>query len=84
MPAPAADFIERLKGGHEYRNLGQWVSWTQTLALLEIVHAGLGWVRSSPVVTGSQVASRLWTVWGCTRSQARGERLSRLGYHSRI
>lgn len=38
--------------------------WTQTLAVLEVVHAALGWVRSPLGTVASQVASRLWTVWG--------------------
>lgn len=37
---------------------------TQTLALLEVVHAVLGLVRASPVTTAMQVASRLMLVWG--------------------
>jgi very-long-chain (3R)-3-hydroxyacyl-CoA dehydratase len=37
---------------------------TQTLALLEIVHALVGLVRASPLTTGMQVASRLLLVWG--------------------
>lgn len=36
----------------------------QTLALLEIVHAATGLVRSNPVLTGFQVFSRIFMVWG--------------------
>lgn len=44
--------------------MGRWIKWTQTLAMLEILNSGLGWVRSPLGTTVSQVASRLWTVWG--------------------
>ena len=37
---------------------------TQTLALVEVVHAATGLVRSSPMTTALQVASRLFIVWG--------------------
>ena len=37
---------------------------TQTLALLEIVHAVTGIVRASPITTAMQVASRIMVVWG--------------------
>ena len=37
---------------------------TQSLAVLEVVHAALGWVRSPVATTAMQVASRLWSVWG--------------------
>ena len=38
--------------------------WTQTLALLEVVHSLVGLVRASPVTTAMQVASRILVVWG--------------------
>lgn len=40
------------------------LKWTQTLALVEILHAATGLVRTSVVTTGMQVASRLLLVWG--------------------
>lgn len=40
------------------------LKWTQTLALLEIVHSVVGLVRASPVTTAMQVASRIVVVWG--------------------
>ncbi|KGB78099.2 hypothetical protein CNBG_4186 [Cryptococcus deuterogattii R265] len=58
------DFVNHLKGSYDYHNLGWWTKWTQTLAVLEVVHAALGWVRSPVGTVASQVASRLWTVWG--------------------
>jgi hypothetical protein len=53
-----------LSGSYAYKNLGPAVVWTQTGALLEVVHAALGMVKSSPVTVGMQVASRIWMVWG--------------------
>jgi very-long-chain (3R)-3-hydroxyacyl-CoA dehydratase len=40
------------------------LKWTQTLALLEIVHSLAGLVRASPITTAMQVASRIIVVWG--------------------
>jgi len=40
------------------------LKWTQTIALLEIVHSAIGLVRSSPFTTAMQVASRIVIVWG--------------------
>lgn len=53
-----------LSGSYNYKNLGWLTKWTQTLAVLEVVHAALGWVRSPVLTTASQVASRVYTVWG--------------------
>ncbi|KAJ9110645.1 hypothetical protein QFC19_001474 [Naganishia cerealis] len=53
-----------LSGSYAYKALGPIVVWTQTAALLEVVHAATGAVRSSPVTVGMQVASRVWMVWG--------------------
>ncbi|KIX08707.1 uncharacterized protein Z518_03364 [Rhinocladiella mackenziei CBS 650.93] len=39
------------------------LKWTQTIALLEIVHASIGLVRASPITTAMQVASRILVVW---------------------
>jgi len=39
------------------------LKWTQTIALLEVVHAVVGLVRASPVTTAMQVASRILVVW---------------------
>lgn len=49
-----------------YAYMGDFVAATQTLALLEIVHAALGLVRSPIPTTVVQVGSRLWSVWGVT------------------
>ncbi|RMD41933.1 hypothetical protein DV735_g3152, partial [Chaetothyriales sp. CBS 134920] len=40
------------------------LKWTQTLALLEILHSLVGLVRASPVTTAMQVTSRLVVLWG--------------------
>lgn len=39
------------------------LKWTQTIALLEVVHAAIGLVRASPVTTAMQVSSRILVVW---------------------
>jgi very-long-chain (3R)-3-hydroxyacyl-CoA dehydratase len=36
----------------------------QTAAVMEVVHAALGIVRSPVMVTATQVASRIWILWG--------------------
>ncbi|EEB06257.1 phosphoprotein phosphatase [Schizosaccharomyces japonicus yFS275] len=40
------------------------VRWVQTLAIAEVVHCMIGFVRSSVVTTAIQVASRVLLVWG--------------------
>jgi very-long-chain (3R)-3-hydroxyacyl-CoA dehydratase len=40
------------------------LKYSQTVALMEIVHAALGIVRSPVLITATQVASRLWILWG--------------------
>ncbi|ETN45048.1 uncharacterized protein HMPREF1541_09924 [Cyphellophora europaea CBS 101466] len=40
------------------------LQWTQTIALLEILHSVLGLVRASVLTTAMQVASRILVVWG--------------------
>jgi very-long-chain (3R)-3-hydroxyacyl-CoA dehydratase len=46
-----------------YASTGTFARWTQTLALLEIVHALLGVVRAGVFTTGLQVASRVTLIW---------------------
>lgn len=36
---------------------------TQTLALVELLHSLLGWVRSPPSAVATQLFARLWCVW---------------------
>lgn len=43
---------------------GQFVSYVQTLAALEVLHSALGLVRAPLMTTGMQVASRFLLVWG--------------------
>lgn len=64
LPSPLAAGSHYLSGSYNYKNLGWLTKWTQTLAVLEVVHAALGWVRSPVLTTASQVASRVYTVWG--------------------
>lgn len=42
---------------------GEFVKWTQTLMIMDVVHALLGVVRSDPLTAGAQVASRLVLIW---------------------
>ncbi|KAL7267320.1 hypothetical protein RUND412_010099 [Rhizina undulata] len=44
--------------------VGDYTRWTQTLALLEIVHIVLGLLKSSLATTVLQVSSRILLVWG--------------------
>lgn len=44
--------------------LADFVKWVQTMALLEVVHSLLGFVKSPVTTTLMQVASRLLLVWG--------------------
>ena len=46
-----------------YEHLFPLLQFTQTLALVEIVHAGVGLVRSNPLTTLMQVLSRILVVW---------------------
>jgi len=46
----------------------------QTTMSFEVLHAILGLVRSPVFVTGMQVASRLWVVWGATYYSAASQR----------
>jgi hypothetical protein len=47
-----------------YSQTGELTKWVQTGALLEIVHAVLGFVRSPVGTTATQVFSRIMLVWG--------------------
>ncbi|KAI9750282.1 MAG: hypothetical protein M1815_001889 [Lichina confinis] len=48
---------------HVHGGAGTWLRWTQTTAGLEVLHSLTGLVRSSPVTTVIQVASRFLLVW---------------------
>ncbi|KAI5818705.1 tyrosine phosphatase-like protein [Pyronema omphalodes] len=50
---------------------GEYTKWTQTLAILEVIHVVVGLARSSLPTTALQVASRILLVWGvCDRYYA--------------
>ena len=48
---------------HVYGGVGEFAKWTQTLAVLEMVHSAAGLVRSPLATTALQVSSRLVLVW---------------------
>ncbi|KAH6888609.1 tyrosine phosphatase-like protein [Thelonectria olida] len=48
---------------HVYFGAGEWTKWTQTVAVMEILHSVLGVVRAPFFTTAMQVASRLLLVW---------------------
>lgn len=56
--------MDHLRGSYHFMGLGTWVKVTQTLAVLDVVHAALGLVKSNVGTAASQVFSRLWAVWG--------------------
>lgn len=49
-----------------YPRIGTETAFVQSFAILEVLHAALGWVRSPLPTTAAQVASRLFLVWGIT------------------
>jgi very-long-chain (3R)-3-hydroxyacyl-CoA dehydratase len=49
-----------------YLRVGALTAFVQSFAILEVIHVILGWVRSPLPTTASQVASRLFLVWGIT------------------
>ncbi|KAM5157761.1 very-long-chain (3R)-3-hydroxyacyl-CoA dehydratase 1 isoform 1-T1 [Mantella aurantiaca] len=58
------------KGTHKglYKTIQKTLKFFQTFALLELVHCALGIVRTSVLVTGVQVSSRIFMVWFITNS----------------
>lgn len=64
FPEPIAQLLERASNSHTF--VGPVVALVQSLAILEVVHAAIGWVRSPVTTTAIQVASRLFMVWGVT------------------
>lgn len=61
LPEPIATLFERAAISHQF--IGALVAFVQSAAILEVVHAALGWVRSPVPTTAIQVASRLFMVW---------------------
>jgi very-long-chain (3R)-3-hydroxyacyl-CoA dehydratase len=49
-----------------FARVGTETALVQTFAILEVIHALLGWVRSPLQTTAMQVASRLFLIWGVT------------------
>ncbi|SPC65000.1 related to PHS1 - essential 3-hydroxyacyl-CoA dehydratase of the ER membrane [Ustilago sp. UG-2017b] len=64
FPERIANILERASNSHTF--VGSVVAIVQSLAILEVVHAAIGWVRSPVATTAIQVASRLFMVWGVT------------------
>lgn len=69
-----ASFIDNLharsKVTYTSRGIGVYTLLIQSIALLEVVHSALGFVRSPLQTTGMQVASRLLVVWWFVESEA--------------
>ncbi|XP_042610113.1 very-long-chain (3R)-3-hydroxyacyl-CoA dehydratase 1-like isoform X2 [Cyprinus carpio] len=63
------------KGTHKglYRNIARTLKFFQTFALLEVGHCAIGIVRTSVIVTGVQVCSRIFMVWFVTNSIRQNE-----------
>ncbi|CAO1627635.1 unnamed protein product [Parajaminaea phylloscopi] len=61
LPKPLALILSR--ASQVFMHVGGLVAFVQSLAILEVVHAALGWVRSPVPTTAVQVASRLFMVW---------------------
>ncbi|ODA79982.1 hypothetical protein RJ55_02940 [Drechmeria coniospora] len=51
-----------------YEDIGEWTKWTQTVAIVEILHSLLGVVRAPVFTTLMQVSSRLLLVWAIVDS----------------
>jgi very-long-chain (3R)-3-hydroxyacyl-CoA dehydratase len=62
LPAPLRVLLQRSSTLHAH--VGGLVAFTQSLAVLEILHAATGLVRSPVPTTTIQVFSRLLLVWG--------------------
>ncbi|EJD02807.1 PTPLA-domain-containing protein [Fomitiporia mediterranea MF3/22] len=62
----SAKFLQPLvkRMSNTYASVGPETTLVQSVALLEVVHAYLGWVRSPVQTTAAQVASRIFLVWG--------------------
>ncbi|KAL7879985.1 hypothetical protein SRHO_G00022390 [Serrasalmus rhombeus] len=58
------------KGTHKgvYRSIARTLKFFQTFAVLEVGHCAIGIVRTSVIVTGVQVCSRIFMVWFITNS----------------
>ncbi|XP_072566869.1 very-long-chain (3R)-3-hydroxyacyl-CoA dehydratase 1 isoform X2 [Paramormyrops kingsleyae] len=63
------------KGNHRglYKSISRTLKFFQTFALLEVVHCAVGIVRTSVIVTGVQVCSRIFMVWFVANSIKQNE-----------
>ncbi|XP_048856982.1 very-long-chain (3R)-3-hydroxyacyl-CoA dehydratase 1 isoform X2 [Brienomyrus brachyistius] len=63
------------KGNHRglYKSISRTLKFFQTFALLEVIHCAVGIVRTSVIVTGVQVCSRIFMVWFITNSIKQNE-----------
>ncbi|CAD6887506.1 unnamed protein product [Tilletia controversa] len=68
LPAPLLLFLMRAATAQQ--SIGSLVGFVQSFAILEVVHAALGWVRSPVPTTAIQVGSRLFSVWGVAERYA--------------
>jgi hypothetical protein len=59
LGVPQDGLVETLSNVYGTEGLAMFLTYSQTAALLEIVHAGLGLVRSPVLVTAMQVGSRI-------------------------
>ena len=62
LPTPLVLILQRATT--TYARIGKQTAIVQSLAILEVIHAILGWVSSSTITTVVQVASRYMLVWG--------------------
>lgn len=46
-----------------FKKTGLYLAYLQSVALLEVLHAALGWVRSGVISNVIQIASRLFVIW---------------------
>lgn len=46
-----------------FQKTGIYLAYLQTVALLEVMHAAFGWVRSGVISNVIQIASRLFVIW---------------------
>ncbi|XP_045558140.1 very-long-chain (3R)-3-hydroxyacyl-CoA dehydratase 1 isoform X2 [Salmo salar] len=63
------------KGTHKglYKSIARTLKFFQTVALVEVGHCAIGIVRTSVIVTGVQVCSRIFMVWFITNSIKQNE-----------
>lgn len=55
--------VEKARATYSSRGIGVYTALVQSVAILEVVHAWLGWTKSPLTTTMMQVASRLIVIW---------------------